>query len=51
MSADNLGIHNASCEIRTPCLFLGQVWHQLIFPGVVSTGHLMYNAYVIEDYV
>jgi len=24
LSADNLGIHNASCEIRSPCVF----WHQ-----------------------
>jgi len=36
MSADNRGIHNASCDICTPCVFPGQVWHQLIFPGAVS---------------
>jgi len=51
MSADDRGIHNASFEIRTPCVFPSQVWHQLIFPKAVSTGHLIYNAYVIRDHV
>jgi len=32
MSADDRGIHNASCENRTPCVFSSQVWHQLISP-------------------
>jgi len=32
MSADDCGIHNANCEIRSPCVISGQVWHQLIFP-------------------
>ena len=44
-------IHNANCENRTPCVFPGQVWHKLIFPGAVSTGHLIYNAYVIGEHV
>ena len=47
MSADDRGIHNASCENRTP----SQVWHQLIFPEAVSTGHSIYNAYIIGDHV
>ena len=51
MSADDRGIHNASCEICTPCVFPSQVRHQLIFLEAVSTGHSIYNAYVIEDYV
>jgi len=32
MSVDDRGIHNASSENRTPCVFPSQVWHQLIFP-------------------
>ena len=51
MSADDRGIHNAICEVHTPCVFPSQVWHQLIFPGAVSTGHSIYNAYVIGDHV
>jgi len=51
MSADDRGIHNASSENRTPCVFPSQVWHQLIFPEAVSTGHSIYNAYVIGDHV
>ena len=30
---ENHWIHNASCENRNPCVFAGQNWHQLIFPG------------------
>jgi len=45
------GIHNASCENRTPCVFPSQVCHQLIFPEAVSMGHSIYNAYVIRDHV
>jgi len=37
MSADDRGIHNTSCENRTPCVFPNQVWHQLIFTEAVST--------------
>jgi len=44
LSADDRGIHNASCENRTPCVFPS---HQLIFPKAVSMGHSIYNAYVI----
>ena len=44
------GIHNASCENRTPCEFPSQVWHQLIFPKAVLTGHSIYNAYVNGDH-
>ena len=51
MSADDRGIHNASCENHTPCVFPSQVCHQLIFPESVSKGHSMYNAYVIGDHV
>jgi len=51
MSADDRGINNASCENRTPCVFPSLVWHQLIFPVVVSTDHSIYNAYVIGDHV
>ena len=36
---------------RTPCVFPSQVWHQLIFPEAVSTGHSIYNAYVIGNHV
>ena len=43
--------YNASCENRTPCVFPSQVWHQLIFPEAVSTGHSKNNAYVIGDHV
>jgi len=38
------GIHNASCENHTSCVFPSQVWHQLIFPEAVSTGHSIYKA-------
>ena len=41
-------IHNASCENGAPCVFAGQVWHQLIFPAVVSIGYSIYKAYVIR---
>ena len=51
MSADDRGIHNASCENRTPCVFPSQVWQQLIFSEAVSTHHSIYNAYVIGDHV
>ena len=51
MSADDRGIHSGSCENRTPCVFPSQVSHQLIFPEAVSTGHSIYNAYVIGDHV
>jgi len=51
MSADDRGIHNASCENRTPCVFPSHVWNQLIFPEAMSTGHSIYNAYVIWDHV
>ena len=51
MSAEDRGIHNASCENRTPGVFPSQVWHQLIFPEAVPTGHSIYNAYVIGDHV
>ena len=44
MSADDCGIHNASCENRTPWVIPNQVWHQLIFSEAVSTGHSIYNA-------
>ena len=37
MSANDRGIHNSSCENRTPCVFPSQVWHQLIFPKAVLT--------------
>jgi len=30
---NNHCIHNASCENRDPCIFPGQIWHQLTFPG------------------
>ena len=46
MSADERGIHNASCDNRTPCVFPSQVWHQLISLKAVSTGHSIYNAYL-----
>jgi len=51
MSADDHGTHNASCEIRTPCVFPGQVWHQLIFPVAVSMGYSIYKADLIRDHV
>jgi len=51
MLADNCGIHNASWENHTPCVFPSQVWHQLIFPKAVSMGHSIYNAYIIGDHV
>ena len=47
ISADDSGIHNASCENRTPCVFPSQVWHQLISPRGDVNGHSIYNAYVI----
>ena len=43
ISADDRGIHNASCENRSTCVFPSQVWHQLISPEAVSTGHLIYD--------
>jgi len=30
---DNYSIHNASCENRDPCVFPGQICHQLTFLG------------------
>jgi len=51
MSADDRGIHYASCENRTPCVFPSQVWHQLISPEAMSTDHSIYNAYVIVENV
>ena len=50
LSADDRGIHNASCENRTPCVFPSQVWHQLIFPWGSVNGSLN-NAYVMGDHV
>jgi len=47
---DNHCIHNASCENRDPCVFPGQIGHQLICPGV-SIGHLICTAYVIGEHV
>ena len=38
----------ASCENRNPCVFPGQIWHQLFFPGAVSIGHSICKAYVID---
>ena len=43
--------YNASCENRTPCVFTSQVWHQLIFPWAMSTGHSIYDAYIIRGHV
>ena len=51
MLPDNLCIHNASCEMHTPCVFPSQAWHHLIFPGAVSTGHSINNAYVIGKFL
>ena len=51
ITADDCGIHNASCENRTPCVFPSQVWHQLISPEAMSTDHSIYNAHVIGDHV
>ena len=48
MSANHRGIHNANCENRTPCVFPS---HQLISPEALSTGHSIYNAYIIGDHV
>jgi len=42
---DNHCIHIASCENCGPCVFPGQIWHQLIFPGAVSIGHWICKAY------
>ena len=39
----------ASCENHA-CVLPCQVWYQLIFPGEESTGHPIYNAYVMGDY-
>jgi len=47
MSADDRGIHNASYENRTPCVFPSQVWHQLISSRGDVNSHSIYNAYVI----
>ena len=41
-------IHTASYENRDPCVFAGQIWHQLNFPGAVSIGHSICKAYVIK---
>ena len=43
-------MHNANCEIRTPCVFPSLVWQPLIFPRAVSTCHSIYNAYVVGDH-
>jgi len=51
MSADDCGIHTASCENQTPSVFPSQVWHHLIFTEPVSSGQSIYNAYVIRDHV
>jgi len=51
LSADDRDIHNASFEIHNPCVFPGQVWHQLIFPAALTTGHSICNALVIGVYV
>ena len=32
-------------------VFRSQVWDQLIFAEAVSTGHSIYNAYIIGDHV
>ena len=49
---DNHCIHNANCENCTPCVFPGQIRHQLIFHGaVLSMGHSIYKAYVIGEHV
>jgi len=34
-----------------PVYFLGQIWHQLIFPGAVSIGHSICKAYIIGDHM
>ena len=39
------------CKLwNSPCVYPGQVWHQLIFPWVVSTGLLICNGYIIGEY-
>ena len=48
---DNHCIHNASCENRGPCVFPGQIWQQLTFPGAVSIGHSICKVYVIGEHV
>jgi len=48
LSTDDRGIHNASWENRTPCVFPS---HQLISPEAISTCHSIYNANVIGDHV
>ena len=50
MSVDDRGIHNANWKSYS-LWFPSQVWHQLISPEAVSTGHSIYNAYVIGDHV
>ena len=50
-SIDHCSIHNASCEIRAPCVFPGQVWNWFILNRAVPIGHSIYNAYVIWGYV
>jgi len=44
-------LHNANWEISIRCVFPSPVWHQLNFPGAVSKGHSIYNAYVSGDRV
>ena len=51
ITAEDGDLHNASCDKFTPCVFPSQVWHQLIFPEAVSTGHSIYNANVIGVHV
>ena len=46
-----IAVYTMQTENRTPCVFPSQVWHQLIVPEAVSTGHSIYNAYVIGDHV
>jgi len=48
MSADDRGITQKQ---TVKSVFPSLVWHQLTFPGAVSTGHSIYNAYVITDHV
>ena len=48
---DNHCIHNASCKNRDPCVFAGQIWHQLIYPEAVSIGHSVCKAYVIGEHM
>ena len=44
-------LHNAKCEISTPCVFPRLVWHQFNLPWGGALGCSIYNAYVIGDHV